>query len=87
MNKITANKIIPSANAINSLMGDSKISWEAADEISDMIVALDGAQKKIATMTKLVMGERESISKDVDKDFDEVIRKLDAHRSVCLEGG
>ena len=77
MNKITANKIIPSVNAINSLMGDSKIPWEAADKISDMIVALGNAQNKISAMSKLVMGERESISKDVDKDFDEVIKKLD----------
>ena len=45
---ITAGRIKPSLEALGAIFADGTISYDIADQVSDLIVALDGGLKKLA---------------------------------------
>lgn len=72
---IIAGQVIPSINAANSFIGDTKIGYDLAEQIADVLVALEHARKKLAILQKHAMGGKESITKD-DENFEEIVRLM-----------
>lgn len=73
--KIAAGRVKPCIDAFASIFGTEIVTSEIADKASDVIVALEGARQKVATMEKAIMGGRTSIA-NTDEHYTDVVAEL-----------
>ena len=70
--KITAGKVVPSIVAATSLI-ETKVGYEVAEQIADVIVALEGERMKIEILQKNVLGGKDRVESS-DPDYDDIVR-------------
>jgi hypothetical protein len=73
--KITAGKVVPSIVAATSLI-ETKVGYEVAEQIADVIVALEGERMKIEILQKNVLGGRDRVESS-DPDYDDIVKEME----------
>ena len=73
--KIVAGRVKAAIEAIGAITKEGTVTYEVADKVSDMVVALDEVLRKVGAMEKAILGGRDRLTTD-DPKFSEVMTEL-----------